>query len=395
RRLSTRPIKRKKFDDELVESSLNSERVKGKLESKSSGCSLVNSKLSLSKQSLVDTNSKPSFSFERDQSVSAAAVVVPQKSGKHGLSWDPEDDLLLILSVHQTCDLNTVYIGVKFSRYFTLNEIKERWYSLLYNSSISRSSLQAIKELHPNHVTKIQRSILFTKSEEKLLCTIPSDPNPSIGSFEKLLQSNQDVFFCGRTAKCLYNHWLLMKEYDLLPVNEGKLCLATLNSVHVIYYIPSELLFWDNENRKEISALKYDVLQIENFLSKHNKNISCLEFRSDVRAIIKGRVIQFEMLSDKILVGRNSKLQSVDVDLSLEGPAHKISRRHFLIKTIPASSGEDKKNAQGVGLKFKLTNLSKKPVYVDKQIIIQNSSTYLRNGSDIEVNFNYFFTLFN
>lgn len=38
----------------------------------------------------------------------------------------------------QTTDLTSVHLGVKFSCRFTLREIKERWYSLLYDPVISK-----------------------------------------------------------------------------------------------------------------------------------------------------------------------------------------------------------------------------------------------------------------
>ena len=38
----------------------------------------------------------------------------------------------------QTSDLKSVHIGVKFSCNFTLQDIEDRWYSLLYNEKISK-----------------------------------------------------------------------------------------------------------------------------------------------------------------------------------------------------------------------------------------------------------------
>ena len=52
--------------------------------------------------------------------------------------WRPTDDLMLISAVQQTNDLAAVHLGVKFSCRFTLQEVEERWYALLYDPQISK-----------------------------------------------------------------------------------------------------------------------------------------------------------------------------------------------------------------------------------------------------------------
>lgn len=52
--------------------------------------------------------------------------------------WKPADDLMLISAVQQTNDLAAVHLGVKFSCRFTLKEVQERWYALLYDPQISK-----------------------------------------------------------------------------------------------------------------------------------------------------------------------------------------------------------------------------------------------------------------
>ena len=52
--------------------------------------------------------------------------------------WRPTDDLMLISAVQQTNDLTAVHLGVKFSCRFTLREVEDRWYALLYDPQISK-----------------------------------------------------------------------------------------------------------------------------------------------------------------------------------------------------------------------------------------------------------------
>jgi len=44
---------------------------------------------------------------------------------------------------------------------------------------------------------------------------------PTLETFEKLLADNRLTFFSLRTAKSLQTHWLLMKQYHILPDQTG------------------------------------------------------------------------------------------------------------------------------------------------------------------------------
>ncbi|KAG1347520.1 putative Microspherule protein 1 [Cocos nucifera] len=61
--------------------------------------------------------------------------------------WIPEDDLLLKNAVEAGASLESLAKGaVRFSRRFTLQELQDRWYSLLYNSDISAEASARIIE---------------------------------------------------------------------------------------------------------------------------------------------------------------------------------------------------------------------------------------------------------
>ena len=52
--------------------------------------------------------------------------------------FKPQDDFLLIQGVLQLNDLGEVKNLTKFTRGFTLKELKERWYAILYDGPISK-----------------------------------------------------------------------------------------------------------------------------------------------------------------------------------------------------------------------------------------------------------------
>lgn len=88
--------------------------------------------------------------------------------------WKPIDDLALIIGIQQTNDLRMVHRGTKFSCKFTIQEMQSRWYSLLYEESISRIAVAAMRNLHPEMVEYVQSKALYSVAEEDLLGTIKS-----------------------------------------------------------------------------------------------------------------------------------------------------------------------------------------------------------------------------
>lgn len=108
-----------------------------------------------------------------------SAAVAATAVGQHSLTkdlgrWKPIDDLALIIGIQQTNDLRMVHRGTKFSCKFTVQEMQSRWYSLLYEESISRIAVAAMRNLHPELVESVQSRALYTVAEEDLLGTIKS-----------------------------------------------------------------------------------------------------------------------------------------------------------------------------------------------------------------------------
>lgn len=92
--------------------------------------------------------------------------------------WKPIDDLSLIIGIQQTNDLRLVHQGVKFSCKFTIQELQNRWYSLLYDEPISRIAVAAMRNLHPEIVESVHSKALYTVQEEELLGTVKSVSGP-------------------------------------------------------------------------------------------------------------------------------------------------------------------------------------------------------------------------
>ena len=100
------------------------------------------------------------------------------------------------------------------------------------------------------------------------------------------------------------------------------------------------------------------------------------DFRQDELAVFRGKVVEFRMAQKSVTFGRATPTNMVDFDLSLEGPAFKISRRQASVHFT--NNGE-----------FLLHNEGRRPLLVDGKVLLSGRSLQLHNNQTIEV------TLFN
>lgn len=373
RRSSSRSIKRKKFDDELVESSL-------KKVSKQRGDVVVLEK-EIQKRTLP--TGKGSSRKQRKSKN-------PQVNKDFG-RWRPADDLALITGVQQTNDLTAVYLGIKFSCRFTPKEIQERWYQLLYDPVVSRLATTAVKQLPPDVIAAAQNNALWNKEEELILANVPANSPASLELFQDLLDKNPSVFHQCRSAKALRNHWLLMRQYQLLSdqtVSTAEHAVSFSDAEEQINdaelsetkddNLEQELSLADRRNKREIRMLEGEIPLWQVIVEKLNAATGATtvtpasEFDSHTLAVLRGRLVRYLMRSREITVGRSTADNHVDVDLSLEGPAWKISRRQAVIKL--RSDGE-----------YCVINEGRRPLYIDGKPVVIGAKARLHHNSTFEI----------
>lgn len=439
RRSSSRSIKRKRFDDEIVEYSLG--LAQAQLKNAGRSRTLSQSFIFGSPNTTAAPTPVPSVSVSPTNLEQPASAPVPQispaittlpimshsstvaanptstlvhhinpnvekrkglknskKNKKKGAGqtlatkdlgrWKPVDDLALITGILQTNDLRMVHRGTKFSCKFTIQEMQARWYSLLYEEPISRIAIAAMRNLHPEVVESIQSKALYSVAEEELLGSIKSNANPTLETFQDLLDKNSTTFYQARTAKALFSHWQMMKQYSLIPdqsvqsLPKGDSILSFSDAEDLINdsdlmdhrddTLEIELALADRKNKKEIRNL-------ENELSRWNVLVDsltgigfCPDFDNQTLAVLRGRQVRFLMRSREIIFGRSTKDTVVDVDFSLEGPAYKVSRKQGTIKL--RSNGD-----------FFITNEGKRPLYVDGSPLMYGNKARLNNNCVIEI----------
>ncbi|XP_065051882.1 microspherule protein 1-like isoform X1 [Rhopilema esculentum] len=375
RRSSSRSIKRKKFDDEVVDTSNPFKRMP------SSRRSSESSQPDQKPSPLAKKVSRQSSALKK-KSKRVKPQPVPSDFGR----WRPTDDLALITAVQQTNDLNAVHLGVKFSCHFTLREVQERWYALLYDPVVSKLSQQAMKQLPTDVIQGIQSSALWSKEEELVLVDIASNSNPNLQRFENLFEENQSIFHKSRTAKALLNHWLLMKHYQLLSDQSARSSEtdvnlhdmeSRLNDDEILEskdeMLDQELFSVDRRQKRELKRLEEEIPQWQVIVDEMiGSGSSVSEFDSQTLAVLRGRVVRYLMRSKEITFGRNTSDTRVDIDFSLEGPTWKISRRHGMIKMT--NDG-----------KFMLHNQGRRPVFINGAPVVAGSSIQLPHNSALEI----------
>ncbi|XP_042589321.1 microspherule protein 1-like [Cyprinus carpio] len=393
RRSSSRSIKRKKFDDELVESSLakSTSRVKGQP---------VIEAIRYPGNDLASSDKKKGLKSGSSLTPPLTMVIAPSsmtkrmKRNKQPLQitkdlgrWKPTDDLLLINAVLQTTDLTSVHLGVKFSCRFTLREIQERWYALLYDPVISKLAWQAMRQLHPEAIAAIQSKALFSQTEEALLAKISSSSQPKLEVFQDLLNKHPNVFYPSRTAKNLMVHWQLLKQYYLLedqsvqPLPKGEQVLNFSDAEQVVddaklkdsrdEVLEHELMIADRHQKREIRQLEQELPRWQ-VLVDSITGMNSPDFDNQTLAALRGRMVRYLMRSREITLGRATKDKQIDVDLSLEGPAWKISRKQGIIKL--------KNNGD-----FFIANEGRRPIYIDGRPVLSGNKWKLNNNSVMEI----------
>ena len=235
--------------------------------------------------------------------------------------WKATDDLSLINAVQQTRDLGSVFKGVKFSCHFTLAEIQERWYALMYDPVISKLAMEAVRNLPQEVVLKVSKAAPFSREEEDAIASSgvkSTTPNVDTAHFEKLLCAQPGTFHPSRSARALLSHWQYMKQYSLLPDQTVQPLPRPDTAQHILNFhdgedqvqdaelqdppdtrLNTELMVVDRVAKREIRRLEAEVSKWQIVVEQVTGQPTA-DFDNQTLAVLRGRLVRYLMRSREI-----------------------------------------------------------------------------------------------
>lgn len=138
--------------------------------------------------------------------------------------------------------------------------------------------------------------------------------------------------------------------------------------------LDKELEGIDRKHKRKIRKLERQINLWKSIpeLGFSTQNFTSAIFDDSTLAMLRGVKIDFRMKSQQIIAGRHTEGNNVDVDLTVEEPAKRVSRVQFIIKLK-----HDRH--------FYLTNLGKRPTYVNGQPVLRGARCRVFTNSMIEI----------
>ncbi|KJH51832.1 FHA domain protein [Dictyocaulus viviparus] len=286
--------------------------------------------------------------------------------------WTAADDVALVTAVTHVHDLRAAYGSIKFSRPYSLEDIEERWYQLMYDDVLSRQAKKRINELPVEEILRIQSRTAFTVREEDLLRGLEIGTNscPDRAMMEELIKKYPDDFHSARTPQSLLDHWHILNSYGILAPGPQSTMLDW-EMLERTYDLTGRVNF--DETRALNAAAACDTREQEYARVVVQPVTGICSPAADVRATLRGRVVRYLVRTDRVVLGRSTPRDPVDLDLALEGPAEKVSRRQAIIARDPSSG------------MFEMTNVGARTIFVDGKALGTNSRTRLVDNSIVQI----------
>uniref|UniRef100_A0AC34QSZ5 FHA domain-containing protein n=1 Tax=Panagrolaimus sp. JU765 TaxID=591449 RepID=A0AC34QSZ5_9BILA len=302
--------------------------------------------------------------------------------------WNAEDDVLLIASIHHLCDLPAVYAQSKFSQNFTLSELDERWYLMLYDEKVSRMINRRISEQSKSIIYQIYQKLPFTLEEDRVLQIFAStmEKMPILADFEPVLRGNRGTFHQWRSLEVLSERFKFLLDYNLISLKETKANGTALKvNANQIHEEIEQNLDFCNLAQKDVPTdidpnfVPRDLTEAEKqYLEKRHATHEAIagsnlspHMPTNVLAQLRGCCVSFNIIDRQVVIGRSTDDNAVDVNLNFEGPCQRVSRSQAVLKLNEKDE-------------FILYNTGRNPIFANKKVVHPKQKTTLESNSTVE-----------
>ncbi|PIO55578.1 FHA domain protein, partial [Teladorsagia circumcincta] len=212
----------------------------------------------------------------------------------------------------------------------------------------------------------------FTMREEDLLRSLDlgNMSCPDRAMMEDLIKKYPEDFHSARTPQSLLDHWHILNSYGILAPGPQS-GMVDWELLERTYDLTGRVNF--DETRALNAAAACDAREREFAKVVVQPVTGICSPATDVRATLRGRVVRYLVRTDRVVLGRSTPRDPVDLDLALEGPAEKVSRRQAVIARDPATG------------QFEMTNVGARTVFVDGKALGTNNRTRLVDNSIIQI----------
>ena len=268
--------------------------------------------------------------------------------------WPVSDDFLLIKCVENGCALESLAENkvVNFSKEYEITDIEKRWRGILFGEKSAYEISKRLREYAEKEQPKVEANVGddFRTSWKK----------KRGGEVPRLISSNADGDDDDDDAT----------NDDVNAVNFFK--DAELFILTDCDPLPSKAQLDETLKRQELKRKERTIHKIAKLEKDLTTVASRAMTRSGIIAKIIGQNTMFTLTKRESTVGRSTTDSAVDVDLSNEGNAAKISRVQAYLKL--RWNGE-----------FTMRNVGKRPIWINNKPIETNQRARLHSHALIEV----------
>ncbi|GMS88659.1 hypothetical protein PENTCL1PPCAC_10839 [Pristionchus entomophagus] len=300
---------------------------------------------SLGKENTTSLHDRYESISEEADSLSPESAEVRSVTHDHGFlmrndGWTVKDDFILISSIAHAGDIDFIAKTVKFSKKYTTAELEKRWFDLMYDEELNGQAKKRFSQ-RIESLDRLQNQIPISLAEKFLLNSVS---HPELEDMERMLDEHPSLggFHASR------NPQQLMDQHAILSLSNCE---------------EPRLASFDqrisSEQSTEMDALGYP-------LSFSIDDIA--ENSSMPRVYLKGKLTNYPITHDRVIIGRSTRLHKVDVDLS----ASVIARRQALL------TGDSYNE-------YKIKNTGRRPMIVDGKSLLEGNYTSITYNSIIEI----------